>query len=326
MKKIVSILMLLLIVLGNVPYVYAEAITPEAVAKKLDENLENVRNILNIGSASLEGNKIVVKVISEEQMEETLMEFDVSGQEISANIDVPDDDDYEKAFEALFKITVVRSLIESVAELKGYTERDCRTFLLDNSEDADSILLKDITYEKNGVSFEKQEKKMTFKINLDTFKIDLAYIEGPKPEIVIEEVTENEITYSAKGDIEPGTNIELYRSTDGINFEYSMSFAYQDEQNMVYANDTDLQPNTTYYYKAVVEKSSVFSEVVAVKTLSNENEEPIVETPTDNEQEEDKIDNPKTGSENNVIYIIGGLSIIGLLTYFIHRKNKIYNI
>ena len=327
MKKIMSMLMLLVLVLGNIPYVHAETITPEMVVNKYNESDDS-----SVGKASLEENKVVIKENDEELGEVTLMEFNVNGNELSTTVNKPSKENF---LEALDQFSIVQHLIESVAELKGYTERDNRLFLFNTSNY--ELLINGFTsgtpYEKNGISIKLEGQIVTFKLNLDTFKIDLDYFEGPKPEIVVDKVTKNEITYSAKADIKPGTRIELYRSTDGINFEYSMSFTYQDEQNLAYDVHTDLEPNTTYYYKAVVEKSNVFSDVAKVTTLSNDaeaNAEPVVASENDNTQEntpvDDKISNPKTNGEQNMIYITSGLSIIGLLFFLLHRKNKIYNI
>ena len=327
MKKIMSMLMLLLLVLGNVSYTYAETITKEAVVSKYNESSNS-----NVGKASLEGSKIVIKESNEEQGEVTLMEFNVNGNELSTTVNKPSRENY---FEALELFPIVQHLVESVADLKGYTERDRRLFLFNASNYG--LLINGFTsgtpYDKNGISIKLEGQIVTFKLNLDTFKIDLDYFEGPKPEIVINKVTKNEITYSAKAAVESGTNIELYRSTDGVNFEYIISIEYQDEQNLDYYSDIDKEPNTTYYYKAVVEKSSVFSDVAKVTTLSNDaeaNAEPVVASENESTQEntpvDDKISNPKTDGEQNMIYITSGLSIIGLLFFLLHRKNKIYNI
>lgn len=308
MKKILTyVLLLAIITLGCINFVKAEEVhlTMEQVVEKLNEYLKNATELgLDNLSVKIEDNKLVFM-----EGEEKGLEFKIEGDVISDTLTVENTDDDSADLEivgnALIRSLLYSDIVNVVATLHGYSERDIRTFSAINNEEINPEMTKD-GYE---IKTDSQETKttLTFKIDINKFNLKLDYLDKPKPTLDITNITKNSVEIYASVDLdEEDVLIELYRSTDNENFEWIGSIPNSTEASSLGLMDENLEPNTIYYYKAVVEKSKNYSDFVKITTLSEEvndaneteeNKQPVIpedaDKPTDNKQ-------------------TGGLSVIGL--------------
>lgn len=85
--------------------------------------------------------------------------------------------------------------------------------------------------------------------------------------------------------------------------------------------DTDLDSDTTYYYKAVVEGGSVYSDILEVTT--DEDDEESTTPDNNNSNNQDEYKNPDTGVFIPSIIVIG-LTITSLIVLIYTRKKKLF--
>lgn len=215
----------------------------------------------------------------------------------------------------------------ALIELHEYTERDWRLFSKS-----------DTTLEQDGYEYKPLNgTEMYFKANINRFNLKLEYTDAPEPVVKIYEVTKNSIWVYSTANVSDGTMVELYYSEDGVDFEYYGASSISSGKTSGRSGFEELESEKTMYFKAVVEKSKNFSEVLKVTTLSeNEGTNSSTNNNTNNNSTNDEIDNskdsdtttdnPKTGMFNPIV-VCSILTISGiLLISVINKKNIIKKI
>lgn len=321
MNKVLGILLITFLFVFGINNVNAETITLEQVADKTEEILKKSNNGEDTINVLIEEKNMIIKV------EDLSIVFDYENGILSFKHSTGNDIESFLG-EVLIYAGSASAVTQAVAELHGYNERDTRLFLdFENS-----------TFEENGYEYKtiNNDTEMQFKIDINNFSLNLEYIDGPTPKLSIAEVTSTNISLSVDADVDDGTMVEIYRSKDGINYEWIGSSAVYSYVTSSFAFET-LEPNTTYYYKAAIEKSKNFSEVLKVTTLSEiEDANSSNNDNTNNNSTNDEIDNskdsdtttdnPKTGMFNPIV-VCSILTISGiLLISVINKKNIIKKI
>ena len=197
------------------------------------------------------------------------------------------------------------NLTKVVALLKGYQNKEIEYFL---------ISLEDAKLNNDGYEIIKRktndEIELTYKIDLNNFKINFNYIDAPTPVISIIDTKDEIVTLLIN--LEEDGEVDLYRSTDNNNYEYVNTITVNNG-NAIYYNKVD--SNNTYYYKAVVKMANNYSEVVEVNFPKEKK---------DNNYLDEKTENPLTGYQEfvaiSLLIIIAILGIIGN----INLKRKVY--
>ncbi len=276
MKKVLSyVVIFLLTITIFINKVYAEDITIDKVISKFQDNLNTDKS--NEYVVKLENNKIVVY-----SNDVKFIEYNYENNVISHNMTLEiEDPDSEEGFEMAMKAVLIQlnnlSLLNSIASLHGYSERDIRLFSTSDE------IMESSNFDVNGYGFSVNEESETkiivdFKVDIQKFKLVTNYNNAKAPELKFTDIQDNEIGIQAYADLEDAKQnnavdeddyvmVEIYRSKDGKNFEYlfSVSASSSDDIAMT-AKDLKLESGTTYYYKAVVDHSKNFSQVYEVRT------------------------------------------------------------
>lgn len=296
MKKILNCLVILVVVfLSNMITLKAEEITIDEVVNKFQEYLNIVDENKTV---KLEENKMVIY-----QNEEKVMEYNYENNVISHNVTIEiEDPDSEEGFQQLLSAINIEMndvyLINIIARLHGYSEREIRLFSQDDN------MMENNDFDTYGYSFDINEESETkvvvdFKIDIQKFKLVINYNNAKAPELKFSNIKDSTIDIEAISDLEDAKEnnaldedgyvmVEVYRSQDKENFEYLFSVSAGEGSFII--TDKYLLPNTTYYYKAVVENSNNFSEIYEVKTLEEATEEEIKDEEVKEEEKEEVVE------------------------------------
>ncbi len=342
--KITKWLMLFLMSLTvGLNFVKAEikTTTMEEVRTKLEEKLKSTDELITEESGTelkvaLEDTKMVIKLVKGEE-EKVLAEFTRADNALTLErtikinaleerdnvgenpgIVLDPDADFDAVLDAftivMLDTLIYGDLISVVGELRGYTERDIRDF----------VDLEKATLDSDGYEFKTEEKEeqnettYTYKIDISKFTLNVAYTEEEPPKIELVDITDSQIGI-VLSEVEDNTLVEIYRSTDGENYDWLETVSAMRDGSVTNI-DTDLKPNTKYYYKAAVLKSNKFSEFVSATTL---------EKPLENEKETDTdkpVESPQTGFKDYLTIGIIGTSGLALISYALKNKQKFYKI
>ncbi len=282
MKKIFLIIVLLLINLNVV-----KAITLNEIKDKINETALNVK-------ASVSNNELIINDHDNELI------FNLEDNILSRT------DSYKKnTLDSVNDLYIYLNLTKVVALLKGYQNKEIEYFL---------ISLEDAKLNNDGYEIIKRKTnddiELTYKIDLNNFKINFNYIDAPAPVISIIDTKDEIVTLLIN--LEEDGEVDLYRSTDNKNYEYVNTITVNNG-NAIYYNKVD--SNNTYYYKAVVKMANNYSEVVEVNFPKEKK---------DNNYLDEKTENPLTGYQEfvaiSLLIIIAILGIIGN----INLKRKVY--
>ena len=284
MKKIFLIIVLLLISLKSVN---AKDITLNEIKDKINEIALNVK-------ASVSNNELIINDRDNElicNLEDNILSRT---------------DSYKKnTLDSVNDLYIYLNLTKVVALLKGYQNKEIEYFL---------ISLEDAKLNNDGYEIIKRKTnddiELTYKIDLNNFKINFNYIDAPTPVISIIDTKDEIVTLLIN--LEEDGEVDLYRSTDNNNYEYVNTITVNNG-NAIYYNKVD--SNNTYYYKAVVKMANNYSEVVEVNFPKEKK---------DNNYLDEKTENPLTGYQEfvaiSLLIIIAILGIIGN----INLKRKVY--
>lgn len=236
-------------------------------------------------------------------------------------------DNYSDGF---FNAFCMQAVIESVLTLSGYEGKELSEDTTLNDYDTYGIQLET---EKYNFSGEDDSGKWSvsgdylkyFKISLDTSKIDTLVakygvdnnqnnevITNFVPELEAKDITENSITIYPKVNYNGTSDVlcYVYRS-DSKNgtYEKLSDFAVNclDSVGVI---DEGLESNTTYYYKAIIDGGTKYSDILSVTTKSSS-------TGTG-----DIVENPNTGSKYSFIVVI--LVVFGSITLALYTKKQFY--
>ena len=281
MKKVILIIFLLLINLNVV-----KAIT-------LDEIKEEINNrYINMEASTKEDGLII-------NSNKQILKFNFNN-----NVLTRSNSYLKNSLDSVNDLYVYLNLTKVIALLKGYPFKDVEYFLVGFNK---------ATMNENGYEVIKEKDndkiKLTYKIDLDKFKINCQYIEALKPEIIIDNIKDNEIKLYIK--LDENQEIDLYRSTDKEHYEYLTSLPVIDGVSIYYIDD-DLDKDKTYYYKATVKMANNYSEVATVDFPKEE---------IDNNYLDEEVENPLTGYQEFVaISMLIIIAIIGIISNINLRK------
>lgn len=248
----------------------------------------------------------------------------------------------ENCDDEIFSYFWIEGIIESVFILSGYNNKGI-------SEDVDYTN----TYDTYGIQMVTESFKFSgdedgsswsisgeylryFKISLDTEKIDTLIskygvdienqdpnkeiINGLIPTLSADNITENSVTLYPRIDYlntdpDYSVNCFIYRSNseDGT-YEKISDMAVNCLDDSVSIVDEGLKSNTTYYYKAIVDGGTIYSNPLEVTTKGNS-------FVTNNNYQEEDIENPQTGVYFPIITMVLLITCsIAVMMYF----KKIY--
>ena len=189
-------------------------------------------------------------------------------------------------------------LLNAISILSGYSERDTELWL----KSVESANYVDDGYELLVQNNADGTITYTFNVNLDIFNLKFNYIEASVPQIEVGNITENSVELKGNVVADDSTEVDVYISNDGENFEYNSTSVVTN--NVFATNNEGLVAGAQYYFKAVVAKSNNYSDVISANTLSNV----VVE-----EKEEDKVKNPNTNTFVVPYFIVFVCGITGIL-------------
>ncbi len=249
---------------------------------------------------------------------------------------------------------MLTGVMETIFNLSGYT-------LEDLGWDTESEVEYDINYERHGLEIINEDYSLSgssdggsytlsgdyfkyVKMSLDTSKIDNLFADyksnadnNPEsnpildliPTLEAREITSNSVTLYPSIDYTPTdpeetVNCYIYRSNEE-NGEYSkISDWAVNCLGEVGLKDEGLESNTTYYYKAVVQDGTKFSNPLKVTTAINQENTLTPDSNTNNSETEDI--NPNTGAFLDMTVIISALILVTITLYYIRKHRKFYNI
>ena len=217
----------------------------------------------------------------------------------------------------------ITQMLYEVGELNGYKEEELEAWF--NVLNEDSVF----TMEKDGFEISKKDYSFSedganlsgnyvenFRIDINEFKIDLSAIDTTSiPVIEFSDIKSDSIGIKIKVEnAKDGAMCKLYRAETGGDYKYLLSLNCKD--SIIYYDD-DLKPNTTYFYKAVLENGTNYSKIYSATTKSVSADASIPK-PGDG-----TVLNPETGLPLAVIVIIVILIIlIAVVVVFGVIKNK----
>ncbi len=334
MKKIFGYIILVMSVFAIFIFrARAEEVNIDDVLSKYEEKLKS--NFKENISVEKDEGKITVK-----DEESTILEYTLEDNIISSEVTLEiNEEDIGDIFSSVVVAMYHQILLDTIAEEKGYSEREIRLFLAKDWEEA--------TIDNNGyeikTSRELDEKvKVSFKVDIDKFKISAVYNNVEAPTLKFSDILENSISIGAyvdlekvKEEIEEEVMVEIYRSVDKENYEYIGSISAVDINNdnsSFTISDDNLLSNTTYYYKAVVEYSQNYSQIYEVKTKEvSENVISLYLVSTKDgvliNIEADVLDNSKVkiyrSSDNNDFKLVNETTILNGEATFLDNTAKV---
>lgn len=280
-KKIIGLILISFLLLFT-PFkqAYARDLSFEDVVDALKNSdmyssLESSGVSLNISSTS---DKITITsntYVTEFTYADDIISYTSSGS-------VTDD---ESAGQSVTDSLWIAQLILIIGENQGYTE-----------EELSSLDITDTTYTlvENGLEVTTFDYSYTTASGTasgtvcDTFKININYLDldlglgttqttTVKPTIEFDNVKYNSITVTVSANVEAGKTCNLYRSTNGSNYEL---LAQVDCKNGASYTDNNIEANKIYYYRADVGGNANYSGVILATTPGiTSNEEKIEKSP-----------------------------------------------
>ncbi len=235
----------------------------------------------------------------------------------------------------------MKGLVESIIRLAGY---DNTTISL--KFNGESNMLQDenkIIQYKGGNSFEYDSDVGYKGILLEYFKISLnesdiktlVTTNGEKINKYIDSVPTIKLGYITSSSIGINLSMELQDEYDYPSCYIYRSVSYDGEYEKVQETscngtgtiiDNDLNANTTYYYKAIVNGGNKYSEIVSATTKSED-----IETNNKSDNENTNYNNGETGTTNNpntgIISITISsiiLATIGFIIFFVIKKKNYF--
>lgn len=294
------------------------------VTNIVNAQLISVEDIVNDVKANIPGLDMVVDSTNHKinvmDGENVFISFDYTNEYIvfndNTNLDTLTYEESEKNFSAFICIIY---LYNSFAKLSGYNYNDI--------ELPDGV---DLDYETYGFEVDTEKIEVTkdgqrisgdfikhFKFSLDTVTIEkLANDYGTtnntsdvlKPTLSLIKTGKNSVTFNISmdnSDITKTYSCYIYRSTE-LNGTYNKisedTFNLSKSMDIM---DTNLETNTTYYYKAVLKDGTEFSNILTAKTL--EGGEIVV--------------NPNTGIGQQLLLILVTLITSGVVYLLIKNKS-----
>ena len=244
----------------------------------------------------------------------------------------------------LYSVMCMGGIVQAILDLSGNEDRiisDDDISIFKDTYDEYGLQLITEYYEisgnDDGVEWSSSGEFIKyFKVSLDTDKIDALVetygsessrsngnsISSLVPTLEVSSISDNMISIDGYVlrlgvDVSDGLYCDIYRSIDRDNF-YEIVGESVDCLYDFSFNDSGLKPDTTYYYKAKVQGSINFSNVLAVTTSGN-----YIDASISSGGNNISV-NPKTEGNMFVISIIvlGGLSFIVSILLF--RKFKTY--
>lgn len=323
LKKIIKMFAsFLLTFFVGVSFSHAKEISLENVASAINEGSYN--EILTGLEAVASENSLIFNV-TENGVTEKIIEFAYENNILSHTNEYNTSNENELIFMALSDAVCYGVVLDAIADLHGYTARERELF----AKETDDATMAVDGYEYTTTDLGNNVTKTSFKVDINSFKLELDYIDAPKPVVVIEEVKHNSISVKAQVNAQDETEVDFYRSEDGINYEYVFSgYTYSGETASLSVGT--LEPGKIYYYKAVVAKSNNYSDIVSATTLtseiSNDDNPELDKSPIISDDSSDTIENPKTGDFNPLV-ICFVISLVGIGSYkLVNKYNKFKNI
>ncbi len=161
----------------------------------------------------------------------------------------------------------------------------------------------------------------TFKININYLDLDLGsgsesssgttQTTTVKPTIEFDNVKYNSITVTVSANVEAGKTCNLYKSTNGSNYEL---LAQVDCKNGASYTDNNIEANKIYYYRADVGGNANYSGVILATT-------PGV---TSNEEKMEK--SPDTGISYPILGIVILLTTSIFTIVYLRKKNLFHKV
>lgn len=222
----------------------------------------------------------------------------------------------------------IQAVMESVLTLSGYEGKDMSEDVTLNDYDTYGIQLETEKYKFSGSEDGSTwnisgEYFKYFKISLDTSKIDALVakygtnnnqdnevIANLVPELEAKDITATSVTIYPKVNYNGTSDIfcYVYRS-DSKNGTYKkLSDLAVNCSNPVGIVDEELKSNTTYYYKAIVDGGTKYSDILSITTKKSS-------TSTG-----DITENPNTGSKYSFIVVI--LILFGSIALTLYTKKQ----
>ena len=247
----------------------------------------------------------------------------------------------EEVEDDLFKMFLIAAIFATIFDMTGYSDKSINSDEIDftNTYDTYGLQIETEPYsfsgEENGMSYNMSGDYMKyFKMSLDTDKIDALVaqygvnasendpnkevIKTLTPKLEAKNITKNSVSLfvsipytNTDPDYTVGCYIYRSKEKDGT-YERISDVAVNCMDGSVGLVDENLESNTTYYYKAIVEYGTIYSNIVEVKTKE---EAATVETKV-----KETVDNPKTGVKVPIVTTI--ILTISASLIFLYTKKK----
>lgn len=332
MKKLIFLLVIMGAFFGGIN---AKATTVDELVTELEkENFLYMNLFGDIQDFSIDSDEdsltVNFKIASSDELVPHTISLNYEGNVISYERPYSVND-YNSAFMANLDTFFLVETLSTIAKIQGYTLEDINNIDFEYpytfADNGLEMVVDNYSVSSGGVNMSGEVIK-SYRIDVD--KTKLVINESPLL-LSVSYVTSNSVTLSFDSRDSGDDICKLYRSTDKISYGYLADVPCDGTYT-----DSNLSPNTTYYYK--FDKGEIDSDVVSVTTLDyvesgddNINEDVDDENNTDSEINvdteadiDDEIENPSTGVFIPIILLLVLLGL-GLLLFYYTKKKNIFN-